>query len=79
MMGCEGRRLTALPDHYHAVNCYNICIPVHEMGPSQAAGGECEEERSVWCKHREASAAHRKAVKDKLYLQHRAHKIRVYF
>ena len=50
-----------------------IIVPVHEMRPSQAAGGNSEEECSVWCKHREASAAHGKAVEDKLYLQHMAH------
>ena len=50
-----------------------MIVPVHEMRPSQAAGSNSEEECSVWGKHREASAAHGKAVEEKLYLQHMAH------
>ena len=56
-----------------AINSCDKGVPVHEMRPSQAAGSKSEEKCSVWCKHREASAAHRKAVEDELYLQYRAH------
>ena len=71
-MNCEGISQTALPIKFWQ-SMATVIVPVHEMRPSQAAGGESEEERSVWCEHREASAAHGKAVEDKLYLQHMAH------